>query len=154
MADLVEQMVQGIHARLKELAPVVAEYERLQAAYAALDGAGSQSQSQGGAVAGTGVRDRGRGGAARARAASVSGTSRPRAKRGQNKAAVFGVIHERPGVTVSEIAQVTGITKPLIYNTTRSGVERGELEKVSLPGGISGFRIVHTAGSSEPATSP
>ena len=42
MADLVEE-VQGIRARLHELAPVVAEYERLQAAYAALEGSGADS---------------------------------------------------------------------------------------------------------------
>jgi hypothetical protein len=41
MSDLVEETVRGIRARLKELAPVVGEYERLQAAYAALDGAGA-----------------------------------------------------------------------------------------------------------------
>ncbi len=45
-----------------------------------------------------------------------------------------GVIAERPGVTVSEIAEVTRIAKPLVYNTTRAGVERGELE-VALPAG-------------------
>lgn len=37
MGDLVQETVRGIRARLKELAPVVAEYERLQAAYAALE---------------------------------------------------------------------------------------------------------------------
>jgi hypothetical protein len=41
MADLVEETVQGIRARLHELAPGVAEYERLQAAYAALEGSGA-----------------------------------------------------------------------------------------------------------------
>ena len=41
MADLVEKTVQGIRARLHELAPGVAEYERLQAAYAALEGSGA-----------------------------------------------------------------------------------------------------------------
>jgi hypothetical protein len=53
---------------------------------------------------------------------------------------VYGVITERPGVSVTEIAQVTGIAKPLIYNTTRAGVERGELDRVALPGGQQGFK--------------
>jgi hypothetical protein len=77
-----------------------------------------------------------------------------RAKRGQNKAAVFGVIAERPGVTVAEIPQVTGIAKPLIYNTTRAAVERGELERVALPGGHRGFKMAPTAPASESGTSP
>jgi hypothetical protein len=59
------------------------------------------------------------------------------------------VIAERPGVTVSELAQVTGIAKPLIYNTTRAGVERGELQKVVLPGGQTGFRLAEVERSSE-----
>jgi hypothetical protein len=39
------------------------------------------------------------------------------------------------GVTATEIARVTGIAKPLIDNTTQAGVERGELERVAVPGG-------------------
>jgi hypothetical protein len=84
----------------------------------------------------------------------ASRRSGARAKRGQNKAAVFGVISERPGVTVAELAATTGIVKPLIYNTTRAGIGRGELERVALPGGQHGFRIVQVASSSQPDTSP
>jgi hypothetical protein len=58
---------------------------------------------------------------------------------------VYAVITERPGVTVSEIAEVTGIAKPLIYNTTRAGVERGELDRVALPGGQRGFKVREAA---------
>jgi hypothetical protein len=138
MVDLVDEMVRGIRARLNELAPAVAEYERLQAADAALDGSGGQSSERSAARAA--ARPRRRTGARGGRAVRASGRSAPRAKRGQNKAAVFGVIAERPGVTVSEIAEVTGIAKPLVYNATRAGVERGEFERVALPGGLSGFR--------------
>jgi hypothetical protein len=67
---------------------------------------------------------------------------------------VFAVIQERSGVTVSEIGQITRIAKPLVYNTTRAGVERGELEKVSLPGGVSGFRTAQAARASQPGTAP
>jgi hypothetical protein len=124
----------------------VAEYERLQAAYAALDGSGS-SVGERAPVRGRARRPR-RGGAHGGRAASASRGSAPRAKRGQNKAAVIGVIGERPGVTVSEIAEVTGIAKPLVYNTTRAGVARGELVKVSLPGGVTGFRTAQATSQS------
>lgn len=66
---------------------------------------------------------------------------------------MHGVIAERPGVTVTEIAQVTGISKPLIYNTTRAGVERRELEKVALPGRQQGFKMAQAAPASEPDSS-
>jgi hypothetical protein len=132
MADLVEETVRGIRARLRELAPVVAEYERLEAAYAALDG---ERRAGEGGRAGVGTAGRRSGRARSGPGRSSSRRSRARAKRGQNKAAVYGVIAQRPGVTVPEIAAVTGIAKPLIYNTTRAGIERGELEKVALPGG-------------------
>ena len=150
MADLVEETVRGIRARMSELAPMVAEYERLQAASAALEGPGADSADERSKRAGArGGRDVGAG---RERGRSASRPSRPRAPRGQNKAAVFGVIAERPGVTVTEIAQVTGIPKPLIYNTTRAGVERGELERVALPGGQQGFRV-RDAASADAAAS-
>ena len=77
-----------------------------------------------------------------------------RAPRSQNKAAVFAVIEQRPGVTVAELASVTGIAKPLIYNTTRAGVERGELERVALPGGLHGFKMAQAAPASESRSSP
>ena len=66
---------------------------------------------------------------------------------------MFGVIAERPGVTVSEIAQVTGIARSLIYNTTRSGVERDELERIALPGGQQGFKVGKQTPATDPATS-
>jgi hypothetical protein len=137
--------VAQIRARLSELAPVVSEYERLAAAYAALDGA-TREGAGGRRRAGASGRARRSAGAARGRRGS--GGSKVRAKRGQNKAAVFAVIAQRPGVTVSEIAEATGIGKPLVYNTTRTGVERGELERVALPGGNSGFRPAQVAASS------
>jgi hypothetical protein len=144
MGDLVDDTLRGIRARLQELAPAVAEYERLQAAQAALDGpAGARGQRAAGAgrAGRRERRDRGE------RAVSTSRRSGARAKRGQNKAAVLEVIGQRPGVTVTEISAVTGIAKPLVYNTTRAGVERGELERVALPGGQQGFKMAPSSDS-------
>jgi hypothetical protein len=141
MGDLVDETVRGIRAR-KELAPAVAEYERLRAAYEALDG--GRVETGEGRLSRAGMRGQ-RSGARGGRAGSSSRPSGRRAGRGEHQAAVFGVIADRPGVTVSEVAQVTGIAKPLIYNTTRAGVERGELERVALPGGQHGFRIPQAA---------
>ena len=146
MGDLVEETVRGIRARLKELRPAMAEYERLQAAYEALDGGGVEPEAQRSAGAATRAR---RSGPGRKRKRAGSQRSGPRAKRGANKAAVLGVIAERPGVTVTEIAGVSGIAKPLVYNTTRTGVERGELERVALPGGQHGFKLAPDAPTGE-----
>ena len=58
MADLIEETVLAIRARMSELAPVVVEYERLQAASAALEGPGAESADQLSARAGArGRRD-------------------------------------------------------------------------------------------------
>jgi hypothetical protein len=54
---------------------------------------------------------------------------------------------------VTEIAHVTGIGRPLIYNTTRAGVGRGELERVALPGGQNGFRVRKEASATDAAPS-
>ena len=148
MGDLVDETVQGIRALLTELAPVVAQYERLQAAYAVLEGRGADSGNRQTARAGARRERDTRAGRGR----GPSG-SRPRAPRGHNKDAVFGVIAERPGVTATEIAQVTGIAKPLIYNTTRAGVERGELERVALPGGQQGFKLADEPSATDAPTS-
>jgi hypothetical protein len=129
---------------MSELAPVVAEYGRLETAYAALEGRGADASD--GLSARAGAQRRGQK-PVRARGGSASRSSRVRAPRGQNKAAVYGVITERPGVTVSEIAEVTGIAKPMIYNTTRAGVERGELDRVALPGGQQGFKVREASAS-------
>jgi hypothetical protein len=150
MADLVDQTLEAVRARLRELAPMVSEYQRLESAYAALDGAGGAGAGRGGA-AGTATRVRRSRGTRRepGRAASRG----RRARRGENKAAVYGAIAQRPGVTVAEIAGVTGIGKPLIYNATRAGVDSGELERVALPSGQNGFRTTPAAPTDDPDSS-
>ena len=50
---------------------------------------------------------------------------------------------------MTETAQVAGITKPLIYNTTRAGVERSELKRVALPGGQQVFKVRKQAPASD-----
>ena len=73
--------------------------------------------------------------------------SRGRTPRGQNRHAIYGVIGERPGVSVGEIASVTGIAKPLVYNATRTGMQKDELRKVDLGGGRSGFTLATDDGA-------
>jgi len=39
------------------------------------------------------------------------------------------------------------IAKPLIYNATRTGLQKGELRKVDLGGGRSGFTLTSEGGA-------
>jgi hypothetical protein len=80
MADLVDETVRGIRAPLMELTPVVAGYERLQAAYASLDG--PRSHSNGRTAARGSAQSKQRSGASRDRPSSGPRPSARRAKRG------------------------------------------------------------------------
>src|SRR4051812_27800871 len=109
MADLLDQTLAEIRARLKELGPVVAEYERLAAAAQALNGGSPAAQTSR-----TAARRR----------STVSAS--PRAARGANKQKVYAAIDARPGATAAELAEASGVAKPIIYNVTRQGVKTGE----------------------------
>ena len=128
MPKSLQDVKRELHARVDELRPLVEEYEQLERAADALGGATS-----------------GRSRAAAPRAAK--GPATKRAPRGGNKRAVFGVIAERPGVSVGEIAETAKIRKPLVYGVTRAGVERGELEVVELGGGRKGFKLADQGAS-------
>jgi hypothetical protein len=122
LADLLDTIQAEIRDRLKELRPAVDEVAQLEAALAAL-----------------GVPK-----AAASKASRSGNGGRPtskRAPRGQNKARIYAAIEANPQATVSDIHEATGIAKPLIYNTTRSGLEKGDLARVSLAGGHQGFEL-------------
>lgn len=110
MADFLDEKRREIGARLKELRPLVEEYERLEAAAAALDG----MQSSGGAAVrrsarssnGTGARRSGGGGGGRRGRPKGSGT------RG---AEALALVRERPGITIPEIAEKMGIKQNYLY---------------------------------------
>jgi hypothetical protein len=111
-----------VRARMSELRPFVDEYEELEAV---ANGLAAEE------------------GTARAAAKPSGGGSRargPRAPRGASRAKVYAVIEERPGVSVAELAAVSGVAKPVVYGVTRKGVAEGELERVDLGAGQLGFR--------------
>ncbi len=132
MAKALDDVKRDLRNRLKELEPLVKEYEQLQRADLALNFSEPQEAPAG--------RPRSNG-----KARKPAKTSAKRAPRGANKEKVYGVISERPGVSVGEIAQASGVGKPIIYNITRAGIEKGELEKVDLGGGRAGFRYLADA---------
>ena len=113
MPDLLDQIRADIHNRMEELRPVMEEYQRLSTADRAL---GNQKGNERPFVQSTGRRGR--------RAPSFS----RRAPRGQNRAAILALVGERPGVSVGEIASVTGIAKPTVYATVSKLKRDGTLK--------------------------
>jgi hypothetical protein len=74
-------------------------------------------------------------GGGRRRSAAVRG----RAPRGANRAAVLGVIGERPGVSARELAAASGVGRGALYALLRTLTERGEIATQQLPSGHTGY---------------
>jgi len=131
MADLVGQIQRDIEKRLQELRPLIEEKERLEAVLAALTN-GSPAAAP----------------APRARATTTSASRAPyaggkerRAPRGANREAILAVVRERPGVSASEVAEITKIAKPTVHTTISQLKRKGILE----PEGSGGVRLARGA---------
>src|SRR3954454_5202528 len=120
------RILREVRARLKESRAAVEEYDRLQAALAAL--------GTGGGDASTRTRP----------ARASSSAPKRRARRGANRDKALRVIADRPGVTVAELASATGIAKNVLYSLTRTLTQRGAIERVELPADTFGFRIARS----------
>lgn len=141
MADLLDSIHSELRARIQELRPLAAEYERLEAALAALasapGNAGAERSTPSPARSSTKQQARRQ-------------LSKRRAPRGRNKPVILEAIRSAPEATVSDLQDATGINKPIIYNVTRKAIEDGELERVVLAGGIQGFKIAAAKKAAEP----
>jgi hypothetical protein len=141
VADLLDNIHSDLRARLQELRPLAAEYERLEAALAAL----VSTPGNGAAGRSTPSRDR-----SSSKPRAKRQPARRRAPRGQNQARIVEVISAKPEATVSDIQDATGIDKPIIYNIIRKGIEDGVLDRVVLAGGIQGFKVKSAETTIEP----
>jgi hypothetical protein len=125
MADFLDEKRSEIGTRLKELKPLVEEYERLQAAAAALDG-----------VPATGP--------ASARAASTRGTKAPSKRRsssngagrrgrpkgsGTRGAEALALVKASPGITIPELAAKMGIKQNYLYRVLPGLADDGLVAK-------------------------
>ncbi len=133
MATTIEQVAQDIQARAEQIRAALVEREeanrremqdmrnelaRLEAALQAMSGESRTPQRQ-------------------------SGTSRAptqRAKRGENRKKILSVVGERPGTSAAEVAQSTGIAKPVVYSTLAKLTQAGELERIDV-NGSPGYRV-------------
>jgi len=140
--------VQGeIRERLQANRLAVQEYDRLEAALAALDGIGAARPPEETASAQP------------TQASSATRRSRgsgaPRAPRGANRDAVLRVVADRPGVSASELSAAAGIRRQVVYALLSRLVERGEIAKEELPGGSTGYSLPRQDGAlPAPAVTP
>lgn len=117
MADFLDEKRQELKQRLDELRPMVEEYQRLEAAVAALDGVKS---------GGTGVGRR-RGGAVE----NGNGTGRrgrPRGSGTRGKQALE-LVRSSPGITIPEIAEQMGIQQNYLYRVLPGLQKEGLIRK-------------------------
>ena len=113
MADFLDEKRNEIDARLKELKPLVEEYQRLEAAAAALSGVSPTSPTTNGSGsprrAGARVKS-----ATRARGTGTGRRGRPKGS-GTRGAEALALVKGNPGITIPEIAERMGIKQNYLY---------------------------------------
>ncbi len=128
MADFLDEKRSEIRARLKELKPLVDEYQRLEAAAAALDGVPAHDAGAGTASP---VARRARAQSAPKRAKSNgSGGRRGRPKgTGTRGAEALALVRSKPGITIPEIAEQMGIKQNYLYRVLPGLADDGLVKK-------------------------
>jgi hypothetical protein len=127
MADFLDEKRKEIDARLRELRPLVEEFNRLEKAAAALAGVG-QTQATA-----TRRRSNGAAGAGRSRTrtrarARARGRGRPRGSGNRAKQALE-LVRARPGITISELADSMGIKANYLYRVMPTLQKEGQVKK-------------------------
>jgi hypothetical protein len=115
MADFLDEKRKEIQARLKELRPLVDEYQRLEAAEQALAGMDAKP-----AAAPTRRR--------RSAASSNGRRGRPRGS-GTRAAQALQLVGERPGITIPELADAMGIKQNYLYRVMPGLADEGKVTK-------------------------
>jgi sugar-specific transcriptional regulator TrmB len=115
VADFLDEKRKEIQTRLKELRPLVDEYNRLEAAERALSGMDSGAAT---ATAPT-----------RARRRSANGRrGRPRGT-GTRAQQALDLVTKQPGITIPEMAQAMGIKQNYLYRVMPGLAEQGKVTR-------------------------
>jgi len=122
MADFLDEKRKEIQARLKELRPLVDEFNRLEAAERALSGVGATGGATA-APASPSVRRTRRGGGS-----SNGRRGRPRGS-GTRAQQALGLVRERPGITIPELAEAMGIKQNYLYRVMPTLAEENRVVK-------------------------
>lgn len=121
MADFLDEKRREIGARLKELKPLVEEYQRLEAAAAALDGVPTPKAP--------GAAARPARATARRRSSNGSGRrGRPKGS-GTRGAEALALVKASPGITIPELAEKMGIKQNYLYRVLPGLAEDGLVAK-------------------------
>jgi ribosomal protein S25 len=112
MADFLEEKRKEIDARLRELRPLVDEFNQLEKAAAALAGVGATKGTRTRRSSSSGPRKRGR----------------PRGSGNRAKQALE-LVRARPGITISELADAMGIKANYLYRVMPTLQKEGQVKK-------------------------
>ena len=135
MTDFLDAKLTEIRDRLTELRPLVDEFQRLQAAEAALSGLSETVPAPDGGSdrddsaptrrrrkSASSRRSRSHGSAAGARSGRPKGT-------GNRATQALELVRQRPGITISELAEAMGIQQNYLYRVMPDLAERRQVYK-------------------------
>ena len=128
MADFLDEKRNEIGARLKELKPLVDEYQRLQAAAAALDGVPVTSSASSPPARSRRAPARARATPKRAKGTGGGRRGRPKGT-GTRGAEALALVRGNPGITIPEIAEKMGIKQNYLYRVLPGLAEDGLVKK-------------------------
>jgi CRP-like cAMP-binding protein len=134
MPDFLEEKKREIDERLKELRPLVDEFQRLEAAAAALQGVGA-STSNSRASTPAARRTRRRSASSRSSSSSSTGTGTGTGRRGRPRGSgtrskqALELVRTRPGISIPEIAEAIGIQQNYLYRVLPSLQKDGLVRK-------------------------
>ncbi len=119
MADFLEEKKREIQSRMKELRPLVEEYERLEAAAAALEGVSDRPNGTPAPRRARASSSRRSGGSGGSGSSGGGGTGsgrrgRPRGSGTRSKQALE-LVRDRPGISIPEMAEAMGIQQNYLY---------------------------------------
>jgi hypothetical protein len=125
MADFLDEKRKEIQARLKELRPLVDEFNRLEAAERALAGVGNGTPAAA-AATGSGAPRRQRRASGGGRGSGRRGRPRGTGTRAQE---ALKLVTDRPGITIPELADAMGIKQNYLYRVMPTLAEEGRVIK-------------------------
>jgi ribosomal protein S25 len=120
VADFLDEKRKEITARLKELRPLVDEYQRLEAAERALSGVDDSKAAAPAASAPAPTRRRRRTADGRRGRPRGSGTRAEQARK---------LVNEQPGITIPELADKMGIKQNYLYRVMPQLADDGHVVK-------------------------
>jgi len=123
--DFLDKKRSEIGMRLNELRPLVDEYQRLEAAVAALDGVPAKTAPSNG-----GSRRKPARATTRRRSESAGGGRRGRPKgSGTRGLEALELVKANPGITIPEIAEKMGIKQNYLYRVLPGLAQEGQVVK-------------------------